>query len=313
MKDSAYYIKTVILMFFLIFESQFLIQELHNYIRSEDYFTPSVNTLVKISAILLVLIYTYSLTVGAWGKWEQYIIVPLPISLGIFMGVLFLDPTHAVLMAALAFLLLSYDVAVATHIKNQLIKFSPVTVLRFSTKGILFLYALLAAVLVFLHSADKNNAYNLGDKVADFAERQFSTVMKPELDPDNLPSNLVNELEGKGLPPDPEMFGMLGGMQGDTNSVINGLPSFNLDLRDTVKTEVDNIVEPYKQFIPPLIALLVFALVRFLGSIAHFVFNLTAPILFTAAKKIGFLHTLFIPVQKEELSFTATREEIPKA
>lgn len=304
MKDAAYYIKTSILMVLLALESYFLTQILLNYVRSEDYFTPPIQTLGTIALALLVLIYTYALTVGAWKKWEQFVVVPLPISLGVFVGIFFLNPTHAVLVAAVAYILLSYDVYIATTIRDQLIKFNPVTILRFSTRGILFMFSLLAAVLVFLHSSEKNNEFELGSKIAEIAGNQLGSIMQPKLDPSKLPSNLANELDGKGLPLNPELFG-LGGMQGDTNSVIDGLPSFNLDLGNTVKTEVNNIIEPYKQFIPPLIALLVYAMVRFLGTFAHIAFNLTVPIVFGIAKKLSFLHSYSVPAEKEELSFTS--------
>lgn len=313
MKDAAYYIKTGILMILLTIESYALTDALLAHIRSEDYFTPSMRTLGIIAGLLLLIIYTYSLTVGAWKKWEQFIIVPLPISLGIFGALFPLNSTYATLVAFVAYVLVSYDVLIATKIKDSMIKFNPVIILRFSTKGLLFLFALLAAIMVLLHSADKRNRIDLGSKIAELAQAQLENVMQPQPNQNQAPSFLIDELEGKGLPPNPELFSMLSGMQGTTSSLVGGLPSFNLDLKDTVKREVDRIVEPYQQFIPPLIALVVFALIRFLGGIVHLAFNITVPIVFGLAKSLGLFHIVHIPVTKEELTFSTQKEKESKA
>ena len=298
-------------MLLLTAESFFLTRFLLEYIKSEDYFTPPLKTLGIIVGLLLLVLYTYALTVGAWKKWEQFVVVPLPISLGIFAGLLLINSTYAVLVGAISYLFLSYDVYMASRIKNQLIKFNPIMVLRFSAKGILFMFALLAAVMVFLHAAEKREEFDIGSKIAEIAQTQVDKVMQPTLDQEGSPDRLIDELEGKGIPPNPELFSMLSGLQEGSNSFIGGLPTFNLDLKETVKKEVDNIIAPYKQFIPSLVALVVFALIRFLGGLAHLVFNITSPALFKIAQSLNLLHVEYKQVQKEELTFSAVKE-VPK-
>ena len=142
------------------------------------------------------------------------------------------------------------------------------------------------------------------------AQTQMNMMMPSGLDvgSEEIPNDLLNQLEEKGLPTDPEQFGMLSGMQGSMSSLVTGLPTFNLDLRDTVKSEVDTLILPYKQFIPPLMALVVYALIRFLGGIVHFFFNISIPIVFVIAKKIGWFHVSYITVQQEQLSFSAVKQ-----
>jgi hypothetical protein len=308
-KDAAYYLKTFVLMLLLTAESFFLTKFLLDYIRSEDYFTPPLKTLGIIVGLLLLVLYTYALTVGAWKKWEHFIVVPLPISLGIFIGLLRINSTYAVLVGVIAYVFLSYDVFMANLVKSQLIKFSPILVLRFATKAILFMFALLTSVMVFLHAADKRQEFDISSKIAEIAQTQVDKVMQPEVDKTEAPNILIAKLEGKSIPPNPELFSMLSGLQGGSSSFIGGLPTFNLDLKETVKKEVDNIIAPYKQFIPPLIALVVFALIRFIGGIANIIFNITVPLLFKFAKRVNLLHVEYVTVQKEELTFSAPKEK----
>ncbi len=260
-------------------ESYFLTNTLLLYVRSQDYFTPPWQTLVTISVLLLLVLYTYTLTVGAWGKWEQYVVVPFPICTGIFLSLLFLNPAYALLIATGAYFVISYDVWVSTNITRMLIHFDPRTVLRFSNRGVLFTFALLAGVITFLHPSLQTNQFDFGGKLAEITQAQVNSILRSQA------STTQDQMGLTGFPLE--------------------LSAFNLDLRSTLKAQIDQIIAPYQQFIPPLIALLVYVLIRFLGSVANFVFNGTASILFKIAKSFGLFHVLHVQVEKEVLSFSA--------
>ncbi len=276
MKDTVYFGKTLALIALLTVESTILTKKLFEYVVAHDYFTPRIDIAITITLLLLLICYTYTLTVGAWGKWEQFFVVPFPISLGMFLGLFWFNSTYAILLAVTSYIIVSYEVFIATHMSKMLIYFEPRTILRFSTRGILVSYALLAAVLVFLQSVDAPTKFNISSLVNDVVQTQMQVSTLPR----NEALSVIN----------------------------NNLVAFDLDLQETVKREVDRVVEPYRHFIPPLIAVLVFAIVRFFGGIAHGIFNLTVPGVFWMAKKTGLFHVRYIDVKKEVLTFSPQQE-----
>lgn len=295
-------IKTIAISLLLGLETYLITKLLMSYVETKRYFAPPMAFLAELAALILVLLYTYFLSAGAWKTWEQYVIVPVPISIGIFLATFQLDMTYALLMFFISFLLLCYDVFLATRLRNEMITFRPRFILRFSTKGILFIFSLLAGVLVLIESTQASNEINLGEKVGDVVQSQYENFVEPEIN-ENAQRVLVNELGGKGLPIDPEIFSKLGVLTGDSNSFVGEIPGINLDLRKTVENEFNSLIEPYKQFIPPLIALVVFALIRFVGTIVHGLFNLTIDIVMKLFVSIGFLKVYHVAVKKEEIGF----------
>lgn len=310
MKSKAFWIKSTILSLALIVESYFLTDLLIKYVESEMFFIPPWDLLTVISALMLLVLYTYSLTIGGWDKWEQYVLVPLPISIGIFFSILQKNAGYAALIALMAFLLLAYDTFFASNIKKELIYFKPRLILKFSTKGIIFMFSLLAGGLVFLHTAEKTEMINLGEKLGEITQEQYEKIVQPKIN-EQAQMVLEKELEGKGLPVSPEMFSMLGGLSGDSSTLIGGLPTINLDLRDTIEKEFNALMEPYKRFVPSLIALLVFALIRFVGGFVNLIFAYTVSFVFWFFRSVGFLHLTHVQVLKEEISFDSSEENSP--
>ncbi len=310
MKTKAFWIKTSLLSIILIIESYFVTESINTYVESEMFFMPPWRLLLVIAGLLLLVLYTYSLTIGGWDKWEQYVLVPLPISIGIWLNILQKNPGYASLIALMAFLLLIYDTFLANRIKEELIYFKPRLILKFSSKGVIFMYSLLAAGLVFLHSAEKTEMINIGEKLGEITQDQYEKIVQPQIN-EKAQKILEDELEGKGLPVSPEMFSMLGGISGDSNSLIGGLPTINLDLKDTIEKEFNALMAPYRKFVPSLIALLVFALIRFVGGFSLLIFSNTVGLVFLFFKSIGLLHIKQVQVMKEEISFDSSDVKEP--
>ena len=251
--------KSAALMIALAAESFLVTRLLFDYVKTQDYFSFNLYSFIPIGLTFLLILWTYSLTVGGWGKWEQYVLVPLPISLGIFVAVFQLDVTYAPLTALISSILLSYYMYNAAALKKEMVRFRPSIILSSSTKGILFLFSLVAAVLVFLHATSNGQEINLGKTVGEFASEHYAQ---------SLPA------EGLGL-----------------------------DLAQIVESEFNKLVAPYQDFILPVTALLVFALVRFIGSLANMTFDLTSRPVYWLFKKVGFLHVSHTTVEKEDIGF----------
>jgi hypothetical protein len=302
MNKSAYAIKSGIVFLLLLGNSFYLTYTLVQYALTEQYFSPPISLLGTIAVFMLTILYLYALSVGGWKTWEQYALVALPIALGVFGGTMFLSPSYAIIVGVVALALVSYDTLIASKVKEQLIKFAPRIILRFALRGLLTMFSLVGAFLVFIHAARVDQKVDLGSKIGGLVQQQVVKIVEPQL-AQKVPANLLSEIEGRPLPMDPELFTTLGGEQFDSNSMVGGLPALNLDLEKTVENEFNKLIEPYKQFLPPLMGILAFALIRFLGSIAYIGYGLTVDLLFLLFKKIGFLHAETVPAEKEVITF----------
>ena len=251
--------KSATLMVALAIESFLVTTLLFDYVKTQDYFSFNLSSFIPIGLTFLLILWTYSLTVGGWGKWEQYVLVPLPISLGIFVVVFQLSAVYAALTALISYILLSYYMYNAAALKKEMVRFRPSIILSSSAKGILFLFSLVTAALVFLYMSPGGQEMNLGKTIGEFASEHYAK---------SLPT------EGLGL-----------------------------DLAQIVEGEFNKLIAPYKDFITPVTALLVFALVRFIGSIANMVFDLTGRPVYWLFKKVGFLHVSHTTVEKEDIGF----------
>lgn len=284
MKTKTHYVKALVLSVLLVVESYFLSDGLMGYVNSGNFFSPPKEFLIKTILLLLLILYTYFLTVGGWNKWEQYLIVSLPIATGITLRTIQNNSTYGLVIGLVVFLILCYDVFLSTRLKNQMLTFNPKIILKFSTKGVLFTFALTTAIFVFIDKPTQSPNFNLGQKVGEITQNQFDNIIKPQL------NKKAKETISEELP--------AGG-----NDYMLGLPEINLDLRKTIENEFNKIMEPYKGFIPPLIALVVFTFIRFLGGITNWLFTFTIGLVFAFFKKIGFLHINHKQVQKEEIGF----------
>lgn len=258
--------KTVAISTLLFIESLITTSIMWNYVKNLDTPTITIGLVLKLGFMLLLLTYTYALTIGAWDKWLQYVIIPLPLSLGIFLVIATINVLYAFLIFILIYMTLSYEVYFATRMKDMLIKFDPRLVLRFSIKGMLFTYALIGAVLILMGPRIE---FDLGESL----------------------SNLVHE----------EAEGVMENIETYKYAKDAGL--IELDTKGIIKNSVNDLVSPYAQFIAPILAILTIASVSTLDWFVYVVFSATIDILFMFAKRLKFIHYEYKDVKQEILRF----------
>jgi hypothetical protein len=302
-KGTTYFVKTGILVVLLFVESLLLTIQTLNYIKSIDYFTPALTVLLTIAGLMLAIIYTYSLTIGAWDRWEQFVIVPVPIAFGIFVTLSVINPFYAVVASAVVLAWLSYEVLITTRIKAMLIKFNPKLILRLSARGLLLSFSGIAALMVFVNASNPNFEFDLGGILGKAANEYVQKIVSPKVPKDTDGTTINEELGEKAIPIDPEVFGQLGGLRMDSNSTLGNLGFLNLDITETVTESVNSAISQYSHFVPPLLALIVFGIFQFLGFLTNIVFLLTVDILFAFAKKAGFFKIQTQTVEQEYLRF----------
>ncbi len=267
MKSTAYYIKTYILLMLLFGESLFLTHTLLEYVKTQKYFAPPLDLAIKIGLLLLLLLYTQALTIGAWYKKEQYLIVPIPIALGIAIVMFPINYVYAQIALVVSFLLLLSYMVKATYIMELLTKFKPRLILRVPSKGILFVFSLAAAILTVINPIDQT--FDPAKKLSEIVNNQVMRYVEK----DATLGPLMN-------------FGML-----------------NLNIANEVENQINQFIEPYRGLFVPLIALVVFALIRSIGFVVNLIYSLTIGGLFLIVKKTGFFRIETEQITRERLKF----------
>lgn len=270
--SKGFFIKTIVFSLALFVETLILGNFFFQFALAKNYFVLDWNFLGMVVGLLLVIAYTYALTVGAWDTWLQFVVVPMPISLANALLVARVDYKYAVLTFFVSYLLLSYDVFFASRIKEQLIKFNPKIMLRFSTKGVLFSFALVAGLFVFLIPVTPEEL-NIVEALSQTADQQVKLLLN---------SSFGTTAEYKLL----QQFGLA-----------------DASYADVIAVQLQQFIEPYREYLVPIVALLVVGTIHFLNSFVFILFALTIDFVFYFAKKTGVLHTDYQEVTQETLTF----------
>jgi hypothetical protein len=266
--NHKYLAKTLGISFLLFVESLLATHQLWNLTKELQIFDININSVIMLSITLLVICYTYALSVGAWNEWLQYVIVPLPIALGIVLIIAQINFIYALLAFLSTYVLITYDVFFSSKLKDQMIKFNPRIILRFSTKGLLFVFAIVGAVLILVSPVDSEQL-NIPGNIAHISDQYLGRYVEERED--------IQLLRSLGL--------------------------IQFDFKDVVELQVRNFIEPYKSFVLPVIAFIIFSSIQTLNILIYLVFALTIDLLYYFAKKFGVLKIELRDVQQEVLSF----------
>jgi hypothetical protein len=256
-------IKSAVVAAALAVESFLLTNLLFEYVIAQDYFAVNLGGFLVISALFLLLLWTYSLSVGGWGRWEQYVFVALPMGLGVFVSLLQFDLVAAGLIGAVSLFLIAFYTTSANDFKKEMVHFRPDIILNNSARGIVFTFSLITAALVFIYSTEVKEI-NVGEKVGEYAQQNSSKLFDAPLPP-------------------------------------------GINIGILAEAQFNQAIAPYKDYIAPILALLVFTVIRFVGGIAGFAFEATVRPLFWLFKRIGFLHSNHTSVEKEEIGFESAK------
>lgn len=263
-RSSAQKIKIAIIFVLLLIESFLLSTALVDYAVAGD-FTPSIQVFAKIGLLMLLLSYTHSMMVGSWGGgWEQYVIVPVSISIGIFLALMLVNPIHARNMGLISALLVLYFTLRSISVRAVFVKFSPGFVLRRSVMGILFVFSIVCASVVLVNPEGRhvvNLEKNITDSLVQLAER-FAII--------DLTSKNFSE-----------------------SAIVN------LDIKKQLYKEMARAIEPYRNAIAPIMAILVFSMIQGVGTVTFLVYALSIKGVFRLAKALKIIKINLIPVQQE--------------
>lgn len=272
MHDKVPYIKTVIVACSIFIASFFLTQAMMAYIETQGYFSLNFAPLSKIGILILLSAYTVALSSPAWNEWSQLLVVSLPFSLGIFLNLLALEPANALVMAVAIFIILSFFVEKSVRLEKTMAKSIPSVFLRSSIRGLFLCISLLAAGIVILSPG--NEAEQLTENVGEVANNQISQYINKKLLSENPEAGMLLQY---------------------TNVEQN--------LNEEISNQVENAIEPYRNLIHILMAVLVFVTLQGFSTIIYIIFNITIGLIFFIAKKTKFFRKETELIEKEILKF----------
>jgi len=152
----------------LLVETAAYVLSVVNYIQTQNFFTFPIQTLVSLGVLMLIIILTFSLTVGAWDGMLTYTTTALPLGVGVLTAAFYVDYKFVLAAAAVVMLVVANEVYTAAKTGSILIKFDPYIVLRPASKTILTLLSLLAGLMVLLSLLSPTSTFDVDSKVREF-------------------------------------------------------------------------------------------------------------------------------------------------
>ena len=259
-------LKFSILGMIIFIESFLLTRLIADFVQNQNVFNVPLLFSIKITALMLLTIITFALTLGGWRKWEQYVFIPIPVSVEVLLGTITFRNIYPVFMSLVFLLALGYDVFLSNRLKHLLLKPHPKMIMRFSTRGMLFLFSILGGVL-FILSANNINQLDIGKELGRILDQPIREIVR-EPTIGNVPL---------------------------TSGIIN--------VKDIAENQLNELIEPYKHFVNPVMAILTFALFQFYASIAYLIYMLTIDWIYELAKKVKFMKVETLEVVQEQLTF----------
>jgi hypothetical protein len=262
----SYYVKSALIVSAIFYIAFLLSSTIIEFSKTGNIFSISLNYSIKVGALMLLLMYLYTLSVGAWDKWEQFAIIPIPTALGVALSMVLSSQAYASYTVLTFLVLLEIFIWNSNNLKKLLLKFSPIMIMRPVLHGALFLFSLLSGALIILNPTTQD--INIGNKIGTMIEEPLKQAVTKQV-PEQMRPFLLSGVDFKGL----------------------------------AEAQINKTVEPYKNYIKPIMAVLTFFLFQFYGSIAFFVYSMTANVLMWVAIKTKLIKIELVEVPQEILRF----------
>ncbi len=306
MKQTSFYIKAVILLTLIFAQAVYLVMAILEYVNNQLYLSTELGLPIAIVISMSLIVVTMSLSAGAWEDKIWRWIFCLPIPFAIALGLVEFGAEYSISGFMFALLLLGVELWQSIKYKRLMLKFVPNMIVKNLTRGILLIFSVFAAFLVYFDQETLQNI-NFGKRIAEYAaepvqrivDQQINQQMETQMEMYDL--NTLNEQN--------PMIGQLLGSFGitdldsiDTKELLMA-NSIGLDIESLIEGQINNFIAPYRQFIGPVTALLVLSVFYFFGSTAYYLYALLVGGVFYIARKTHLLNTEKVMVEQEVLKF----------
>ncbi len=297
MKSAGYYIKLTFITLALFAESFILATLINSYFTTGNFFDISIPFSLQVVGCMVLISLTFSLTVGAWDAWYFNLLAPAAIASGVMIPLLPTNTTHALIAAGATFIIIALESYRSYRIKKILLDFVPLLVLRFAVRGIFLAFSILAGLMIILNASNVRQI-DFGQLIANVAEKPLKSTVNSQLQQTIERQTIYSGYTEEEVQQLLSEYGIEAGTE--TGTVPEEL---NIDVEGMIKQQVNSLIEPYKEFVRPLIAVLVFGLFQIYATVSYVVYTLLVGAVVVVAKKIGILHELIETVEKKDLRF----------
>ena len=298
------------ILFFAVFtlEMALLSKVILNFVYTQKYFSLSSDFAIPFLILLIITLWTINLIVLTTHQKLETFILPILFFIFAFFLLNRSKIIESLLLSLIFSLYFLYKITRTKKLEENLLKAKTSYSGRYASKGFLLALNGIIAIKV-LFTSENANLPDIGKWSVDTTENQIRKI-EEEYKNENPGSQETLDLSSLEKT-NPELSAVLKSL-GITDSSILKLPeeasrtsaeetdkSIAKNLSNSLYLQIDRILEPYKKYFRPALAVLVFGLLQIYGAIAYFIYSITIDLILRLLLKFKIIGIKKIQMEKE--------------
>ena len=297
-------------LFFSLFtlEMALLSRVILNFVYTQKYFSLSSDFAIPFLILLIITLWTINLIVLTTHQKLETFILPILFFIFAFFLLNRSKIIESLLLSLIFSLYFLYKITRTKKLEENLLKVKTSYSGRYASKGFLLALNGIIAIKV-LFTSENANLPDIGKWAVDTTENQIRKI-EEEYKNENPGSQETLDLSSLEKT-NPELSAVLKSL-GITDSSILKLSeetsytsteeidkSITKNLSNSLYLQIDKILEPYKKYFRPALAVLVFGLLQIYGAIAYFIYSITIDLILRLLLKFKIIGIEKIQTEKE--------------
>jgi len=298
------------ILFFAVFtlEMALLSKVILNFVYTQKYFSLSSDFAIPFLILLIITLWTINLIVLTTHQKLETFILPILFFIFAFFLLNRSKIIESLLLSLIFSLYFLYKITRTKKLEENLLKAKTSYSGRYASKGFLLALNGIIAIKV-LFTSENANLPDIGKWAVDTTENQIRKI-EEEYKNENPRSQETLDLSSLEKT-NPELSAVLKSL-GITDSSILKLPeeasrtsaeetdkSIAKNLSNSLYLQIDRILEPYKKYFRPALAVLVFGLLQIYGAIAYFIYSITIDLILRLLLKSKIIGIEKMQMEKE--------------
>ena len=301
-------LKKVLLFSLFTLEMALLSKVILNFVYTQKYFSLSPDFAIPFLILLIVILWTINLIVITTHQKPEIFILPVLFFIFAFFLLNQSKIIESLLLSFIFSLYFLYKITRTKKFEENLLKVKTSYSGRYASKGFLLALNGIIAIKV-LFTSENANLPDIEKWAVDTTENQVRKIEEEykNENPKSQETLDLNSLEKT----NPELSAVLKSL-GITDSSILKLSeetsytsteeidkSITKNLSNSLYLQIDKILEPYKKYFRPALAVLVFGLLQIYGAIAYFIYSITIDLILRLLLKFKIIGIEKIRTEKE--------------
>ncbi|HOV97702.1 MAG TPA: hypothetical protein PLW49_01650 [bacterium] len=301
-------LKKVLLFSLFTLEMALLSKVILNFVYTQKYFSLSPDFAIPFLILLIVILWTINLIVITTHQKPETFILPVLFFIFAFFLLNQSKIIESLLLSLIFSLYFLYKITRTKKFEENLLKVKTSYSGRYASKGFLLALNGIIAIKV-LFTSENANLPDIEKWAVDTTENQIEKI-EEEYKNENPRSQETLDLSSLEKT-NPELSAVLKSL-GITDSSILKLSeetsytsteeidkSITKNLSNSLYLQIDKILEPYKKYFRPALAVLVFGLLQIYGAIAYFIYSITIDLILRLLLKFKIIGIEKIQTEKE--------------